>query len=361
VGSPDKIAPGFATAADLEAQAEAEQAELTSVAAPVPHSALGKAVASVFSVTDAVLSVPFAILLFAFDFFYNGVQAVLVPVCKLIPRRVFGVDVFTANAVTFGRVFLVIPVAIGLSCGAEPLLPPGVLLPEWAVPGWAFSGVANARSVPGVVLASVLIVLHDFLDHVDGIVAKAQREAGTAEGDDPVFGGFIDAFIDKVFFAVTVWSALLCTDLPALRAVARGLLGGSPAAPAAAAQSTLALELSVLAACGVLIAYEVTIATVRVNDYFTEKLAPPKAGERRRRLRAAMEGKLKQKLTSFGLAFLALAVPSLAAPAWIPGAAWVAVALLTLACYMAHKSLALKLAAYPGWEGWLPAGTAEPA
>ena len=34
-----------------------------------------------------------------------------------------------------------------------------------------------------------------------------------------------------------------------------------------------------------LVAYEIAIATVRVNDYFTEKLAPPAEGGRRRVVR----------------------------------------------------------------------------
>lgn len=303
---------------------------------------------------DAVLFIPFWVALSAFEVFYGGVQACLLPLARAAPRSLLGVDFFTANTVTFGRVFLVIPVAIALSFGQEPLLPEGVAAPLLPV---------GLSRLPGVAVAAALILWHDFLDHLDGIVALAQRQTGAAAGDDQLFGGFIDAFIDKVFFALAVWSTLLCCDFPSLRAAVADLLrhgtqGGAAGAPSSG--SSLALECCVLGACTMLVAYEIAIATVRVNDYFTEKLAPPPEGVRRRQLRAGMEGKLKQKLTSIGLAFLALATPHLESGFLFAGAGWTAVALLVLATYLAHKSLALKLAAYPGWEGFLPMGSSQP-
>ena len=45
--------------------------------------------------------------------------------------------------------------------------------------------------------ASLLIVIHDFLDHVDGIVAKVHRSHYGAV-DSPLLGSFLDAFCDKV-------------------------------------------------------------------------------------------------------------------------------------------------------------------
>ena len=44
--------------------------------------------------------------------------------------------------------------------------------------------------------AFLLVLFHDFLDHLDGIVAKVQK---TIYGpiDDPILGGFMDAFCDK--------------------------------------------------------------------------------------------------------------------------------------------------------------------
>ena len=46
--------------------------------------------------------------------------------------------------------------------------------------------------------ACLLVALHDFLDHLDGIVAKAQREMYGERVDDPLLGAFLDAFCDKV-------------------------------------------------------------------------------------------------------------------------------------------------------------------
>lgn len=41
------------------------------------------------------------------------------------------------------------------------------------------------------------MLLHDFLDHVDGMVAREQRHI-YGNIDDPLLGGFLDAFCDKV-------------------------------------------------------------------------------------------------------------------------------------------------------------------
>ena len=45
--------------------------------------------------------------------------------------------------------------------------------------------------------ACALVVFHDFLDHLDGIVAKVQRKV-YGPVDDPVLGGYLDAVCDKV-------------------------------------------------------------------------------------------------------------------------------------------------------------------
>ena len=42
-----------------------------------------------------------------------------------------------------------------------------------------------------------MILLNDCLDHLDGIVAKVQRQV-YGPVDDPLLGGFLDAFCDKV-------------------------------------------------------------------------------------------------------------------------------------------------------------------
>lgn len=45
--------------------------------------------------------------------------------------------------------------------------------------------------------ACLLVIVNDFLDHVDGIVAKVQKEQ-YGQIDDPLYGAFVDAFCDKV-------------------------------------------------------------------------------------------------------------------------------------------------------------------
>ena len=42
-----------------------------------------------------------------------------------------------------------------------------------------------------------MIIFHDFLDHVDGIVAKVHRDH-YGKVDNPILGSFLDAFCDKV-------------------------------------------------------------------------------------------------------------------------------------------------------------------
>ena len=45
--------------------------------------------------------------------------------------------------------------------------------------------------------ACLLIILHDYLDHLDGILARVHRDK-YGKMDDPLLGGFLDAFCDKV-------------------------------------------------------------------------------------------------------------------------------------------------------------------
>lgn len=84
-------------------------------------------------------------------------------------------QVFTANIVTYGRTFLTLLICycIKAQFGA---------------------------------LAAFLVMFHDFLDHVDGVVAKVQREDGRAKNDCGRWGGFVDAQCDKVEF---VWRGFL--------------------------------------------------------------------------------------------------------------------------------------------------------
>lgn len=131
--------------------------------------------------------------------------------------------------------------------------------------------------------AFLLVILHDFLDHVDGIVAKAHRQM-FGQVDDPLLGGFMDAFCDKVpnidtisihmlpilqrlkFYSIlfcnsvlstlkkkqivnvlALWSILMVTDFREFSSTRVWLYVG---------------------ACGVIIVYEFILGVVRVQDYF---------------------------------------------------------------------------------------------
>ena len=64
--------------------------------------------------------------------------------------------------------------------------------------------------------AFLLILFHDFLDHLDGIVAKVQKTI-YGQIDDPLLGGFMDAFCDKVGLFITdyvQWEKQNCYFLP---------------------------------------------------------------------------------------------------------------------------------------------------
>ena len=58
--------------------------------------------------------------------------------------------------------------------------------------------------------ACLLIALHDFLDHLDGIVAKMQRRKYGPRSSDPLLGGFLDAFCDKVC-ELRLWTDIICS------------------------------------------------------------------------------------------------------------------------------------------------------
>ena len=60
-------------------------------------------------------------------------------------------------------------------------------------------------------MAFLCVVYHDFLDHLDGIVAKVQRVT-YPNHDDPLLGGFLDAFCDKIVNVLSIWTILQFTD-----------------------------------------------------------------------------------------------------------------------------------------------------
>ncbi|XP_061188634.1 uncharacterized protein LOC133196791 [Saccostrea echinata] len=229
---------------------------------------------------------------------YSPLQTSLLPVVSKIPRTlVIGnktYTVFTANIVSYTRTFLVIPIAICLKYQCH-------------------------------MTAFLLVVLHDFLDHVDGIVAKAHREM-FGQVDDPLLGGFMDAFCDKIVNVFALWSVLMVTEFGTFSMFESCLYVG---------------------ACGIIIFYEFILGVVRVQDYFRayyERLYGRSDDKMSKSSTAAvMEGKLKEKLESTGIACLCLAQANACAASSISGI--IGILCLLLSVRLAHASLQNKLLA----------------
>ncbi|CAH1274489.1 PCYT2 [Branchiostoma lanceolatum] len=196
---------------------------------------------------------------------YKPIQTITAPVVRLIPRtlNIGGKKrvVFSANIVTWSRTILFIPIAVCLMIG------------QTTAAFW-------------------LVILHDYLDHVGGIVARVHR---TMYGsfDEPILGGFMGAFYDQIVNCLALWGILLVTDY-------RGMT---------------VLQSSVLiTSCAVVILYEFTIGIVRAQDYLRAfysrefgKVKRPGQKSLADNAKAAMEDKTKEKLASLGIAFLCLA------------------------------------------------------
>lgn len=93
------------------------------------------------------------------------------------------------------------------------------------------------------------VVFHDFLDHLDGIVAKAHRQAYPNK-DDPLLGGFLDAFCDKIVNVLSLWTIIQTAELDR------------------AARFEMSAFLAISYA---VISYESIIGVVRVQDFFLAK------------------------------------------------------------------------------------------
>ncbi|KAK3086485.1 hypothetical protein FSP39_019057 [Pinctada imbricata] len=171
--------------------------------------------------------------------------------------------------------------------------------------------------------AFLLILFHDFLDHVDGIVAKAQRQV-YGPVDDPILGGFMDAFCDKIVNVFSLWTILMVTDFSSMTIKETAIFAG---------------------ACAIIIGYEFTIGVVRVQDYFSayyDRLYKKSDDiNQTTNVAAVMEGKLKEKLESMGIAFLCLSQSSVSAMGSISGITGVICLLLSVR--LAHASLRHKL------------------
>ena len=238
------------------------------------------------------------------NYVYTPLQKVLSPIVKLIPRYIqlsqdVKLPIFTANIVTLSRTFLVIPIAWCLKYDYN----------------WA---------------AFFCVVYHDFLDHLDGIVAKTQKLTYPGH-DDPLLGGFLDAFCDKIVNVFSIWTIIQTINVDNSLSETRTFL--------------------FLAICYGVVAYETVIGVVRVQDFFYAKFkkefnledeSKPEANPAAI-VAASMEGKLKEKLESTGIAFLCVSISKLNQDPINNAYGTVGLVCLALTLRMAHKSLALKL------------------
>eukprot|EP00392_Amoebophrya_sp_AT5.2_P012666 g12773.t1 len=174
-------------------------------------------------------------------------------------------------------------------------------------------------------------MFHDFLDHVDGVVAKVQREDGRAKNDDGRWGGFVDAQCDKIVFCTSLWTLLMLNEGGGWI-----ILTNNPFHHSGASFGFLNVCLNL--SCFVLILLELAIAWVRTRDYF--QAVYDTSSSKQGALRAVSEGKLKQKMESCGVAVLCLVSPNAAA---FPVTCTSGIVLLTVGIYFAYKSLEHKL------------------
>ncbi|CAD7948637.1 unnamed protein product [Amoebophrya sp. A25] len=263
-------------------------------------------------------------LVYLHDEYYLWIQYLCSPICKAMPREVNGITVFTANIVTYARTLLTLVICYLLKTTTTTRTTTSTV--ETPVGSTVLEtvetvGLGSGYNMMSNLLAAFLVMFHDFLDHVDGVVAKVQREDGRAAGDCGRWGGFVDAQCDKIVFCTCLWTLIVLNDISGSEA------SGAPSL----------LGITLTGTCFGLIMMELAIAWVRTRDYYQAVYASTKA---QGALRAIGEGKLKQKMESCGVAALCLIAPT---PCAYPVTCWTAVVLLWVGIYFAYKSLEHKL------------------
>ena len=208
-----------------------------------------------------------AFLIYIHDLYYNLIITLCTPVCRAMPREIAGVTVFTANIITYSR---------------------GLLTPV----------IVACMKYQYLHIAACLIMFHDFLDHLDGVVARQQAQDGLSKNDDDKYGAFIDAQMDKLVFCTCLWSFLVLLDYPSFSSL--NTEEGWYSIP-------LMIIIMLTSIC--LFMLEATIAVVRTGDYFHVKYASAST-KGTPALRAVSEGKLKQKFESLGIAIYCLSLPN---------------------------------------------------
>ncbi|CAF0851603.1 unnamed protein product [Adineta steineri] len=245
-------------------------------------------------INHAIESIMFLMIEWYDLYMYTPLQVHLSPYVARIPRFIRinnkSVTVFNANIVTYSRTLLIIPIA-------------------WCLK-YNYS-----------LLGCLLVLLHDFLDHVDGIVAKVHKRIYGEHIDDPLLGGFMDAFCDKIVNIFCLWTILQETHFE---------------------KTSFFMSIGFVFLCYTIIGLETAIGIVRVQDYFCAAYGKHKMSSQGS-TSAAMEGKLKEKLESMGLAFLCLSTGHI-----MPFRHWsgtFGIICFTLTIRLAYASLMKKLQA----------------
>ena len=178
------------------------------------------------------------------DKYHKFISDIFSPLVSKIPRKIYNYNVFTANNITYFRCIM------------------GVMINVLLKYNYNYS-------------CFYLIFLHDFLDHLDGIVARVQFKNGTNKDDDKDYGAFIDAQCDKVVFTGISLALILFRKIN---------------------KPTLIILIGT-------IILEVSIFIIRVKNYYFNK---NNNNINKKKLNAVGEGKLKQKCETLGLCFLSI-------------------------------------------------------
>ena len=112
------------------------------------------------------------------DKYHKFISDIFSPLVSKIPRKIYNFNVFTANNITYFRCVM------------------GLMINVLLKYNYNYS-------------CFYFIFLHDFLDHLDGIVARVQTKNGVNKNDDKDYGAFIDAQCDKVVFTSISFALIL--------------------------------------------------------------------------------------------------------------------------------------------------------
>lgn len=227
-----------------------------------------------------------------FSSFYSRLREKLSPLTPhLLPRHLPSwfvgkrkIILFTANRLSIARSVMAVPIAVCLY-------------------------------FEQITMAFVIFILAALTDFFDGLVAKVHADLGYPHNGE--LGAFLDAFCDKIFFLSLMSILLFSIEYKA----------------------SLLFVAIFLAICGLLLYIEITLAIIRVQDFYALR----ERGEKRH-LKAIISGKIKFLLQMLGLGALILSYPNPFDGHWT---GWVSIISFILSVHFAWKSLKHKLSARP--------------